>query len=211
MAWTPSRFALAAMTTCVVAAGAGAGLLLQPTADRPERMARGPNVSIDVVPPREPVPEPGGVMDVGDLADVYSHQGDVQPAAVVFRPREVSESDPPAPLRAERPRVVATEPAAKSVVAEPREPSRRWPFGFDQPRPDYAAERRDRRARLDEQRRYDEEQRLEEVRMADDRRVWSESRDDRGREVYPGRDDDTRQRQWYRSDGRPVAGPGARD
>lgn len=219
MSWTPSRIALAATTVCVVAAGVGAGVMLKPGKDRPAPADRGPDVSIAVVAPREPVPEPGGVMDVGDLADAYTHQGYAPPPRYIPASPEVDAYDPSAtiePKRNERASVVVSgpEPAPPRVVAEQREPQRRWPFGFDQPRPDYAAERRQRVARMDEDRRRESERRFEEARTADrfdERPVLPESRDDRAREVDPDSDRGSRERQWYSGDGRPVARPHRRD
>ncbi len=209
MAWTPSHAALAAITAGVVAAGAGAGILLQPTKERPVPTAPGPNVSIDVVAPREPVPEPGGVMEVGDLADGYTHRAYMRPPAVYPRPHVGFEDDPPArvePRPVERPREVSPRPgsAPPTVIVERRERPSRWPFGFDQPGPDYAAERRERMARMEEQRRFEEAPMDERL---DDRRPSSDPRDDRGREAWPDRDPRGRERQWYGSDGRRVAGP----
>ncbi len=200
MTRTPSPAVLAAITACVVAAGAGAGILLQPTKDRAVPI-RGAGVNIAVVAPREPVPEPGSVMDVGDLADGYTHRGYVRPAVVDSRPYDVSGDSPPMyvePRRVERPRLVAPEPSPPPVIAERREPPRRWPFGFDQPGPDYAAERRERAARVDEE--------LMRERF-DDRGDDPDWRDDRGREALPDRDRRGRDRQWYRSDGSRAPGP----
>jgi hypothetical protein len=215
MSWTPFRTTVAAITVCVVAAGVGAGVFLQPGEDRPVPADRGPDVSIAVVAPREPVPEPGGVMDVGDLADVYTHQPFAPPPGYIPASPEVEAYDlPPTiePERMERTRapVPAFDPTPPQVIAEQREPQRRWPFGFDQPRPDYAAERRERQARLDEERRRESERRFEEARMADryeDDPARPEPRADQGREGYPDRDRGSRERQWYSSDGRPVARP----
>lgn len=209
MAWTPSRAALAAITAGVVVAGVGAGILFQPTKDRDPPKARGPNVSIAVVAPREPVPEPGGIMDVGDLTDGYMHRDHARQTVVYRLQNDIIEYDPPAPVaprRAERPPEVAPRPAPAPVIAARRERAPRWPFGFDQPGPDYVAERRERREQMDEQRRY------EAARMAerfDEREVYSEPRDDRDREPSPDRD--RRERQWYRSDGSRAPGPEARD
>ncbi|MDQ3124874.1 MAG: hypothetical protein M3Q74_04640 [Pseudomonadota bacterium] len=200
MARTPSPAVLAAITACVVAAGAGAGILLQPTKDR-DAPSKGPGVNIAVVAPREPVPAPGSVMDVGELADSYAHRDYAQPAVVDSRPYDVYEDDIPVyvePRRIERPRVVASEPSPPPVIAERREAPRRWPFGFDPPGPDYAAERRERAARMDEQRRLDEERLRDRYEDAGDDPEW---RDDPRRGARPGADRRGRDRQWYRSDG----------
>jgi hypothetical protein len=204
MAWSPSPLALAAITAGVVAAGVGAGVLLQPTRDIPG--PRPPNVSIAVVAPREPVPEPGAVMDVGDLADGYSHPAWTPPAVIIPRSWNPPE-DPPArvePRPVERPPEVAPRPTPPPVMAERPERPDRPPLGFDPPGPDYAAERRERRARMEEARRLDEERRFEAAQRA-------ERFDDRGPHDAPNRDRGPRERQWYSSDGRPVPGPGGRD
>lgn len=198
MAWTPSPVALAAITVCVVAAAAGTGILLQPSKERAEPSNRGPNVSIAVVAPREPELQPGSVMDVGELADSYAHRGYVQPTIDRAPSYDAPEERAPAPVemrRPERPRVVSPE-SPPPVIVERREGPRRWPFGFDQPGPDYAAERRERAARLDDQRRYEEERARE--RFEDD----PDWRDDRGRDVRPDTERRGRERQWYSSDGR---------
>lgn len=203
---TSSPAVLAVITACVVAAGAGAGILLQLTNDR-DVPTNGPGVNIAVVAPREPVLAPGSVMDVGDLADSYTHRGYVEPAVFDSRPYDVSEDSSPVyvePRRVERPRVVAPEPSPPPVITERRESARRWPFGFDQPGPDYAAERRERTARMDDQRRLDEERTRERF---DDRGDDPDWRDDRGREALPDRERRGRDRQWYRSDGSRAPGP----
>lgn len=217
MVWTPSRIVVAAITAGVVAVGVGAGVLLQPDRDRSAPADRGPGVNIAVVAPREPVPEPGSVMDVGELADGYSHSDyALRPADDRWR-ADVFEDEPPArvePEPVERSRVIESrpDPAPAPVIVERRQPppERRWPFGFDQPRPDYAAERRERQARLDVERRRENERRFEEARRADrfdERPALPEPREDRAREGYPDSDSGSRERQWYTSDGRPVPGP----
>ena len=199
MAAILSPVALAAITACVVAAGVGAGIILQPTKDRAVPAARGPDVSIDVVAAREPVPEPGGVMDVGDLANGYTHRSYAPPPAVYRLPQDFvgDEALPPVgPRRAERPPETAPEPASPPVIAERRERPGRWSFGFDAPGPDYAAERRERIARMEERQRFEDE-RFDD---RDDR--WSEPRD-----AGPDGERPRRERQWYRSDGRRVQNP----
>lgn len=200
MAAILSPVALAAITACVVAAGVGAGIILQPTRDRAAPAARTPNVSIDVVAAREPVPEPGGVMDVGDLANGYTHQVYGPPPAVYRLPQDIAGDEAPprvAPRRVERPAETAPEPAPPPVNAERRERPGRWSFGFDAPGPDYAAERRERIARMEERQRFEDE------RFAERGDRWSEPRDDRGLDE----DRPRRERQWYRSDGRRVQNP----
>lgn len=207
MPWTIPPVAMAAITACVAVAGVGAASALRLDGDRGVPAFDGPNVSIAVVDPREPVPIPGSVMEVGELADGYKHRPYVRQADYESLPYEDFEGYPPAriePRRVERPREVAYEPPPPPVIVERRERPRRWSFGFDQPRHDYAAERRERMARMEDQRRVDEERMRY---RSDDRRERSYARDDRGPDAYPDRDRRERERQWYRSDGGRVSGP----
>ena len=207
MARTLSPVALAAITAGVVIAGVGAGILLQPTANPAAAETRGPNVSIDVVAPREPELEPGSVMDVGELADGYTHRGYAQHA----------ENDPPSYVdaedfsrapselrRVERTRDLTPEAPRPPIVVERREQPWRWPFGFDQPRPDYAAERRERGARMDDQRRLDEARMRERYEEGGD--PYGPG-DGRYRDAPPDSGRAGRERQWYSSDGSRVSGP----
>lgn len=206
MPWTQSSAAMAAITACVAVAGVGAASALRLDESRSIPTSTGPGLSIAVVDPREPVPVPGSVMDVGALADGYTHRSYVREVNYQPLPYEDFESYPPAPVepkRAERPRQVAYEPAPPPVIVEGSERPRRWPFGFDQPRPDYAEARRERTARMEDQRRVDEERMRY---RSDDRRERADWRDDRGRDGDPGRDRKD-ERQWYRSDGSRVSGP----
>lgn len=191
-----SPVALATITACVVAAGVGAGIILQPPKDRGVPTASAPNVAIDVSATRQPVPAPGGVMDVGDLANGYAHRAYAPPPAVYRLPQDIAGNEGlprVAPRRVERPPETASEPAPPPVIAE--RPGR-WSFGFDAPGPDYAAERRARIARMEERERFDDR---------GDR--WSEPRDDRDRDAGPDGERSRRERQWYRSDGRRVQNP----
>lgn len=208
MAQSPSPAVLAAITACVVAAGAGAGLIFQPTKDPTVGARKGAGDDIAVVAPREPVPVPGGVTDVGDLADgrgqapistgsrlAYGGAPDEPPASFELR-------------RVTRAPVVTSEPAPPPPDIHRRERPMPRPIAFDPPRPDYAAERRERMARLVEQRRLEDERAQERM---DDHPDSTEPDYDRGREVWPDRDRRGRERQWYGSDGRPVRGPDFRD
>ena len=206
----PTPPAIAAITAGVVMVAITAGILLQPTKDRSPPPVRGPAVSIAVVAPREPVPEPGGVMDVGELADGYTHRAYARPVDVRALPDygyDDAPPPPPEPRRDERPRIMAPEPAPAPVIVERREP-RRWSFGFDQPRPDYAAERRERIARREEQQRFEEARRRDRYEGPEDQPDWRDAPRPR---LAPGPDGVRRERQWYRSDGRPVPGPDAYD
>lgn len=218
MAWPIPPVAVAAITACVVLAGVGAASALRLDDGRRMPTVDGPGVSIAVVDPREPVPVPGSVMEVGELADGYKHRPYVRQAAYESLPYDDFEGYPPAPAeprRVERPREVAYEPPPPPVIVERREGPRRWSFGFDQPRPDYAAERRERMARMEDQRRVDEERMRyrsddryrPDDRYRDDRRELSVRPDDRGPDAYPNREPRERERQWYRRDGGRVSGP----
>jgi hypothetical protein len=135
----------------------------------------GPGLNVALFTP-EPSPiEAGGVMDVGDLVDGYVHR----PVAPPDQGMEVYETawlpeedygyrDDYGPVRDERPYAREPQPEAAPPVREAFEPERErnaWGFGFDDPGPDYAAARRERRERL-------------ERRMAEERE-WDRT------EVYP--------------------------
>lgn len=205
MAWTISPVAMVAIAACAVVAGVGAASVLRLDPSRDAPTSGGPGVSIAVVEPREPALVPGSVMDVGDLSDGYKHRPYVRQADYDAPSYEEFEDYPPVraePKHVERPRELAYEPAPPPVIIERRERPRRWSFGFDQPRPDYAAERRERMARMEDQRRIDEE------RMRDrfDDREDREWRDERG-DSDPAPERRDRERQWYRSDGTRLSGP----
>lgn len=209
MDWTPSRVALAAITACVVVGGVGAGILLQPANDRHPPEAHGRNVSIAVVAPREPVPDPGGVMDVGDLIDDYTHRDHAPPAYAQGPADDFVDAYPPtpepaAPERVERPREMAADVSPPPVPEARRERTSRWPFGFDPYRRDPAAERRARMVRREEQARFEERRAVRRFDRYDD---YPDPPYDRGREAPLDREPRDRERQWYTSDGRPVPAP----
>lgn len=127
----------------------------------PDPVASGGGLKIEVVAPVEPKPTPGSVMEVGELIDGFRY---VRPPPAerdpIYDLAWAEENGPPAepPRRAAEIRRYGSSDADTVPVPE-REPilerGRRW-FGFDDPRPDYATERRARQARLealDEQRR----------------------------------------------------------
>lgn len=109
-----------------------------------------PHLRIALVAPREPTPTPGPVMPVGALRDDYVHDpAALNPAASPDVWLQVAWIEPPGDLPA---------PTAVTFDAPPSSPADSEPitldpgdrsFGFNAPRPDYAAERESRRARLD--------------------------------------------------------------
>jgi len=118
-------------------------------------VASGDALKIELVAPVEPKLAPGSVMDVGELVDGFRY---VRPAptqhAAVYDVAWTGDEDfapytPPA--RSAGVRRYASSDADAPPPAEPaprRERERRW-FGFDNPLPDFGAERRARQARLD--------------------------------------------------------------
>jgi len=109
-------------------------------------------MAIDVVAPTEPMLADGPVMEVGEVVDGYEHQPFVQPATfepdTAWLPDEGSGGWPAAdvqPVRLER-----TDQPAPPPITEPEAPtSSRWSFGFEVPLPNFAAERRERQARME--------------------------------------------------------------
>lgn len=119
-------------------------------------VAPGDGLKIEIVAPVEPPPVPGSVMEVGELVDGFRYvpPPPVQRAAVYEAAwtgdEDFAPYEPPSRPAAVR-RYTSAEPEA-SPPSEPepprRERDRRW-FGFDNPLPDFGAERRARQARLD--------------------------------------------------------------
>lgn len=88
-------------------------------------------VKVDVVAPREPVPEPGTVMDVGDLSSGYVHSDGYPrymppqgPSAPVYDApvREVEPEPRPAPARSQSDPVYYQRYVRESVRREPPMP-----------------------------------------------------------------------------------------
>lgn len=160
-------------------------------------VAPGEGLKIEIVAPVEPKPVAGSVMEVGELVDgfryvaprpaerslgydiAWTDDEDLGPYAPPTRPASVrrytsAEVDAPAP----------SEPAPR------RERERRW-FGFDNPLPDFGAERRARQARLDaleDQRRAEFEDRASRRRYSSDPVRYERRPDDR-RHYNPPRDE----------------------
>jgi hypothetical protein len=124
----------------------------------PPPVAPGEALKIEVVTPVEPKIQPGSVMDVGELVDGFRY---VPPRPRErFAPFDVSwdgdDAGPPAyeppARRAEVRRYASNDDDRYREDRDYREPprreERRW-FGFDNPMPDFRAERRAREARLE--------------------------------------------------------------
>lgn len=119
-------------------------------------VARGDGLKIEVVAPVEPNLAPGSVMEVGELVDGFRYVPP-RPAerAPLYDVAWLEEEDIPAYEPPSRPAGVRRYASAGVAAAPPSEPEpprrereRRW-FGFDNPLPDFGAERRARQARLD--------------------------------------------------------------
>ena len=133
-------------------------------------VAPGEALKIEVVTPVEPKIQPGSVMDVGELVDGFRYVPPRAPERLA--PYDVSwdgenagppEYQPPV-RRAEVRRYASNDDDRYRDDREPpRREERRW-FGFDNPMPDFRAERRAREARLEaleDQRRAEFEARME--------------------------------------------------
>lgn len=119
-------------------------------------VAPGDALKIEIVAPAEPPPAPGSVMEVGELVDGFRY---VPPGPAARTPvhdlagvedEDFAVSAPPPPVAGVRRYTTAEAEAPPEPAPEPprRERARRW-FGFDNPLPDFGAERRARQARLD--------------------------------------------------------------
>jgi hypothetical protein len=132
-------------------------------------------LKIEVVAPVEPKPVPGSVMDVGELVDGFRY---VPPRAAERPPLYdvawtededfASWAPPVRPAGVRRYNSAEEAPAPSEPEPPRRERERRW-FGFDNPLPDFGAERRAREARLDAL----EDQRRAELEDRADRRRYS--------------------------------------
>lgn len=130
--------------------------------DAPAARATGPELAIAIVPPVEPDIQPGDVMDVGALNDGFDRAALQRPAPPPLidaaQPAYVETAweapPPPAPRRAysEPPREADFDrgydrppppPPPDEYQGDPRA------FGFDVRRPDYEAERAERRAMME--------------------------------------------------------------
>lgn len=143
IAWTGAAVVAAAVLLGSIGAVA---LAARPATER----AESPHLKIALVAPREPTPIPGSVMPVGALRDDYVHDpAALRPPASPDLWMQVAWIEPPSDLPAPDDVAFDAPPsssaASVSVALDPGDRS----FGFDAPRPDYAAEREIRRARLD--------------------------------------------------------------
>lgn len=167
----PARRSLRPVHLAAVAAVSVAAIGLMAlrfvTLPEPDPVAAGDGLKIEVVAPVEPELVPGSVMEVGELIDGFRY---VRPAPaaripaydVAWAEEEAATVEPR--RRESRVRRYASADAEPGPAPRPEtlgERGRRW-FGFDNPRPDYVAERRARQARteaLEDQRRADFERR----------------------------------------------------
>lgn len=129
----------------------------------------GPALNIAVVAPEEPPVTEGEVMGVGDLVDGYEHQPiapapqtDVDPLPTAWLEDGGDEDRGPARVSDERRFEGGGRPYVSSAEEFDPGPRDRGPldFGFDDPRPDYGAARRERRERM-ERRAAEEERRMQ--------------------------------------------------
>ena len=142
-------------------AGVGAAAVLMIARPQPAVAdVDSPLIQIRLVPPVEPDVEPGAVMEVGDLRDEFDRAALIRAEAA--RRAEEAASDVYAAAYVEGddygPVTEAYAPPRPAMVILPAPPPRReidlrrdyvgspTAYGFDAPRPDYAAERRARRA-----------------------------------------------------------------
>lgn len=136
----------------VAALGLG-GMILTGGNDGEARAGGGPGLSVAVVAPVEPDVAPGGVMDVGQLNNGFDGKlPEAQPASNASVEQDYYTEQPayvearveplPPPRSGEE---VHPYIDRQSQPSPPRDGNPRA-FGFDQPRPDYAAEREARRA-----------------------------------------------------------------
>ncbi|WP_332640821.1 hypothetical protein [Brevundimonas sp.] len=143
-------------------------------------VAPGDALKIEVVAPVEPEPVPGSVMEVGELVDGFRYVP-TRPAEPPLHDVAWSEDEDFAPWAppvqyAEVRRYNSAEAPAPSEPEPPRrERDRRW-FGFDNPLPDFGAERRARQARLDA---LEDQRRAERDARGDSRRYYSAPAPDR--------------------------------
>jgi hypothetical protein len=133
-----------------VVAAAGLVVLLM---RGPAGQALSGGMRVEVVAPAEPEVQPGSTMEVGQLVDGYSHvelPTAAEPADAYDADYQTAWVEPLPPLREPSPTVwrsdAVDEPTYRPGAEVTRSGGR---YGFDEPGPDYAAERRARQERLD--------------------------------------------------------------
>ena len=142
-------------------AGVGAATLLMIARPQPAVAdVDSPLIQIRLVPPVEPEVEPGAVMEVGDLRDDFDRAALIRAEAARRAEEEAANAYVAAYVEGDDygPVAEAYAPARPAMVILPAPPPRReidlrrdyvgspTAYGFDAPRPDYAAEPRARRA-----------------------------------------------------------------
>lgn len=193
----PRRLGPAHLAAIAVAGVAALGLmgLKYVTLPGPAPVAADEGLRIEVVAPVEPELVAGSVMDVGELVDGFRYVAPARaPRAPVYETAWVEDEDAPyaPPSRPAGVRRYTSDAWAPPPEPEPprREREGRW-FGFDNPLPDFRAERRARQARLDaleDQRRAEREHRPESRRYSSGPSRYEDRRDDR-RYDNPPRDE----------------------
>lgn len=110
-------------------------------------------MAVELVAPVEPTVEPGGTMEVGELVNGYDHVAippQAEPEDVYDAGYQTAWVEPLPPLPEPRATTWRSDGAVARPTQEAVEVTRSGGrFGFDEPGPDYAAERRARQARLD--------------------------------------------------------------
>ena len=145
----PQKIAAAAGAAAVVALVGLAAVQARPSTGRSESTQRA-GLSVALVTPPDLEPVPGGVMEVGALVDGYEHRPPPPMEPVLDSAYVETDPEWPAPSEADYgpPYVSAPTERVPFRVKETTSSTGNQ-FGFDEPQPDYAAERRARRERLD--------------------------------------------------------------
>lgn len=195
----PRRVRPAHMAAIGAVSAAALGLMGLKFVNLPDAapVAPGDALKIEVVAPVEPKAAPGSVMEVGELVDGFRYappppaeRAPVHDAAWM----EAGDLAPPTPPT--RPanvrRHASSDADARPFEPEPprRDRERSW-FGFDNSLPDFGADRRARRARLDaleDQRRAEFEDRAAPRRYSSEPPRYEQRRDD-GPSYDPPRDE----------------------
>lgn len=129
--------------------GAGGWAMWNSTASA-HRTTFNREIMVDVVAPREPERAFAGVMTVGDLNDAYVHDPAKLRAETEFPGRWI-ETAWLAPEETTYPSAAAhSAQAPTQEVPAPEMRAHDYRFGFDEPHPDYAAERAERRRRIEQ-------------------------------------------------------------